>query len=558
MIIETENQLRLAMLADSEDEHLEFKSAKNSYDRHKLFEYCCALSNEGGGHLILGVTDKKPRNICGTMAFPNLQQLKTDIYNKLRRRVEIVELKTADGRVLVCRVPPSHAGSLTDVDGRFLMRIGEELKPMTGDLLREKMLRDRGDLSSDIVSGASFNSLDQHLIKTFRKLASNKARKRGDEYGIEQADRIDTMSDNEILEVTNLINDGYITNAALILLGSEAALAKYLPQAEIIFEYRSTDASIDYQEREIYRRGLLGVIDTIWRDINKRNEVQSFQFGLIRQQIRTFAERSVREAFLNAVCHRSYDDQGSVRLLQFPRRLEVISPGSFPPGVSPENILSVSKPRNRRLHEALERCGLVERSSQGADLMFREALSAGKPQPSFAGSDAYTVHVTLDGQVRDEKLLAYLEKIGHDKLRTLDVVDLIAIDAVYSSRAPNQSQIQRMPKLLEMGLIEKTGRNKWILSRGLYAAIGKTGTYTRRRGLDHETEKELLLKHLKESGKSGSPIGELLDVLPSRPRSQVRKRLAELRAEGRAVVVGQRALGRWFVKGKEPNQDKSL
>lgn len=280
--------------------------------------------------------------------------------------------------------------------------------------------------------------------------------------------------------------------------------------------------------------------------MDKRNEAKSHQTGHLRHQVPTFAERSVREAPLNAVCHRSYADQGSVRILQFRRRLEVISPGGFPPGVSPANVLTVSRPRNRRLHEALERCGLVERSSQDADLMFREALTSAKPQPSFAGFDAHTVHLTLDGQVRDERLLAYLERVGAETMRILDVGDLLVIDALARSAVPIPAHRDRLPKLADMGLVERAGRGRWMLSRDLYAAIGQRGAYTRRRDLDHEIEKALLLKHLQDAGQVGGPIGELLQVLPARSRSQVRRLLAELRTERRADVRGQRALGRWF------------
>ncbi len=50
-------------LEGHEDEHLEFKEAKEHFDFEKLVKYCCALANEGGGKVILGVTDKKPRNV---------------------------------------------------------------------------------------------------------------------------------------------------------------------------------------------------------------------------------------------------------------------------------------------------------------------------------------------------------------------------------------------------------------------------------------------------------------------------------------------------------------
>ena len=53
----TIEQLQVWMDA-KEDEHLEFKEAKNHSDFEELVKYCVALANEGGGQMILGVTDK--------------------------------------------------------------------------------------------------------------------------------------------------------------------------------------------------------------------------------------------------------------------------------------------------------------------------------------------------------------------------------------------------------------------------------------------------------------------------------------------------------------------
>jgi predicted HTH transcriptional regulator len=69
MIVRTEADLRQAMQLDSETEHIEFKQAKNNFHFEDLAEYCCALANEGGGSIILGVTDVRPRRIVGTSAF---------------------------------------------------------------------------------------------------------------------------------------------------------------------------------------------------------------------------------------------------------------------------------------------------------------------------------------------------------------------------------------------------------------------------------------------------------------------------------------------------------
>lgn len=91
----------------------------------------------------------------------------------------------------------------------------------------------------------------------------------------------------------------------------------------------------------------------------------------------TFDEVQVREALLNAVAHHDYRLGGSVFVRQFAQRLEVVSPGGFPPGITMANALDRQSPRNRRLAEALARCGLIERSGQGMNLMFERAIRQG-------------------------------------------------------------------------------------------------------------------------------------------------------------------------------------
>ena len=124
-------------LADApENEHLEFKEAKQQYDTTKLLRYCVALANEGGGHLVLGVSDKRPRQVVGTQAFQNRGEITARILEALRMRVEVQELQHPNGRVLVFAVPPRPAGTPLHHEGAYLMRAGEELVPMSPDHLK--------------------------------------------------------------------------------------------------------------------------------------------------------------------------------------------------------------------------------------------------------------------------------------------------------------------------------------------------------------------------------------------------------------------------------------
>jgi len=101
-----------------------------------------------------------------------------------------------------------------------------------------------------------------------------------------------------------------------------------------------------------------------------------------------------------------------------------------------------------------------------------------------------------------------------------------------------------------MGIIESAGRGKYVLARSLYAVTGKPGVHTRLVGLDRETNKELILKHIRKNGTEGTPLKELQQVLPGHSRGQVQVLLRELRREERVYVKGNRNIAKWFILAK--------
>ena len=107
--------------------NLEFKAATGG-DPHVegMAKYCVALANEGGGKVILGVTDKRPRRIVGTPAFPKPERTEAGIYQRLHRRVRLEEMQTPEGRVVIIHVPARLPGNPWHLDGRYLKRAGDE------------------------------------------------------------------------------------------------------------------------------------------------------------------------------------------------------------------------------------------------------------------------------------------------------------------------------------------------------------------------------------------------------------------------------------------------
>jgi len=535
----TLDRWNLLLETSPEDEHLEFKEARYRYDFEKLVKYCVALANEGGGKMILGVTDKRPRQVVGTNAFKSLERTKAGLIERLHLRIDAEEIPHLKGRVIIFHIPTRPIGMAIQYKGAYWMRGGEDLVPMTPDMLKRIFDEAGPDFSSEICTKASIADLDPAGIQRFREMWCRKSRN----------EALGNLSNNAILSDAELFVDGGVTYAALILFGTRQALGKHLAQTEVIFEYRSSEASIPSQQREEFRKGFFLFDKDLWNLINLRNEVQHFQEGLFVWDIPTLNEAVVREAILNAVSHRDYRLAGSVFIRQFSRKLEIVSPGGFPPGITAENILWKQFPRNRRIAEVFNKCGLVERSGQGANRMFEECIKEGKLQPDFTGTDDYQVALTLWGHVQDARFVRFLEQIGREMLGTFTTQDFLVLDLVRREQPVPEALKNRLIILLERGIIERLGRGRGvrhILSRRLYSFLGEKGVYTRKRGLDRETNKALLMKHIRDNKKNGSRLQELTQVLPTLSRNQIQGLLRELKAARQIHIVGRTRAGRWY------------
>jgi len=532
------------LLVSNEDEHLEFKEARTSFQFDKLVQYCAALANEAGGNIILGVTDKRPRQVVGTKAFSQPERTRAGLIEKLHLNIDFSLVDHPNGRVLIFHVPAHPVGNPIKADGIYWERQGDSLMPMSEARLRTILAEAGHDFSADISPNATMADLDPEAIEDFRQRWIKKTGNQS----------LATLSREQLLIDIEALANGKLTYAALILFGTRQALGRHLAQAEVVFEYRSSDASGPAQQRVEFRQGFFGFYDKLWEIINLRNDIQHFQTGLFVEDIPTFSERPIREAILNAVSHRDYQLAGNIFIRQYPRRMRVESPGGFPLGITEQNILDRQAPRNRRIADIFAKCGLVERSGQGMNLMFERSIQEGKPIPNFSGTDAYQVMLTLNGEVQDVRFLQFLEKVGREKLELFGTEDFLLLDFIKRNQSIPEHLKPCLQRLISMGIIERYGRGRgvrYVLARRYYKIAGEKGTYTRKKGLDRETNKTLLLKHIEENKESGSGLKELRQVLPFLSNDQVKKLIAELKKEEKIYHTGTTRAALWYPAGAD-------
>ena len=529
----------------SEDENLEFKEAKESFSilgnsgnqRKSLLGYVVAIGNEGGGHLILGVKNKinpktGSRDIVGSRALENIEDTKSQIFRKINLRIQIKEFLMDGGRVVVITIPNHPIGQPLKFHGQYLMRVGDELQDMDPNTLKNILNEQLGDFSKEFCDDATLNDLDGEAIDNLRKKWAEKTKN----------ESYLNFSNKIILEKLLLLQHKAITNAAILLLGSEETVSKYIPNSEYILEWRSDTNKIEFDFRKAWRAAFLNIYNGIWDAVNSRNTRVPFRQGFFEKDIWSFDEYSIREAVLNAFAHREYKNRTEPVFLKLsPERFSIKSPGGFLPGVTPENILFVEgKWRNRFLMETLERIGLVERAGVGLDRIFKNNIMDGKGIPDFNESEPDYVVLNIPSKVQDINFVEYLQKISSEKQITLDEIgDIIFMENIRTEGKSNNKE--KISKFIKLNLIEKVGSGRgvrYILSKEYYGFINKKEEYTRRKWIDKNIQKELLLQYFKDHKKG--KISDFVKLFDNKlNRLQIQKLLSELRSSGLVFFDGK-------------------
>lgn len=540
-----EDELRMELFDLRENECVEFKEWVGQFSiwgkedetdrRNCVYAYLVAIGNEGNGTLYIGVDDKG--EIVGThgVLADDFQQR---IYEKLNVRVEVIAVETKKGRVFVLRIPRHPIGKVYRFYGAPLMRIHDGLREMDDQTLKRLLNEMSDDFTAQMVTGLHLEDLDSQAIECLQE----RYIKKSGNFTVKSLSSIQLLKDLELME------NGKLNYAALLLLGTKKEISTRLADAEIIFEYRNTHDQIHFSERHEYRKPILIAVEEIWKDINNHNQTYQYQEGLLRHDIRTFNELVAREALLNAVTHRDYQQKGSVFVKQNPSFITFESPGGFLNGITPYNIIDQQSWRNRRLAEVLAKLGYIERSGQGVDLIFQETIKEGKGLPTYQRTDAYSVILDVSAMVTDPAFIQYLEKVTNEKGTILSARDLIVLQRIkdLDEHIP-RSDVSRF---LKMGIIEKIGKTKgvkYILSHRFYQLSGRTGIHTRLSGLSRDEKKALIKKHL-ERNPSGGTLQDFSDGLPELKKQDISNLLQELKQEGLIKVDGKTIRAVWKIK----------
>lgn len=524
---------QLKYCKESEDK-VEFKKGEHgnvAYDggsrlkpseRRCILGYVTALCNEKGGSLVIGMEDKYPHKVVGTRQNENSTgELEANIYRDTGIRPKIYELYEDEaekkGRVLVIDVPSRPAGTVFKFEDVPLMRVGEELKPMSDEVYLSIIQENEPDFSQQICRDATLDELDPDALSVLKE-----------KYAKKQNNPIFlTLSNRQILSDLQLITDEGVTNAAVILLGKENFIKRVYPQASVMLEYRHSESQITFDNRISYSQPFFIMIDRLWHDIDLRNGKFQIKEGPYIFDVPYFNEEVIRESINNAITHRDYTRHSETVIKQYPQKLIVTNAGGFPHGVTIDNILTVpSTPRNRLLADVLSKTGIVERSGQGIDKIFYRTLSEGKEAPDYSGSDAFNVELILSAIIQDKAFALFIESVQQNLAEDnkLSVFEIVVLDKIRRNEKTTALDKAVIKQLMDRNLIEKRGKTNgihYILCRSYYEFTGNTAEYSKKSDWNTSQVTSIIIPFLTKYNKA--KMGDFVKLLDGHlTRRQVR------------------------------------
>jgi predicted HTH transcriptional regulator len=384
----TPAQVDLWRQAASEHQRLEFKEARNSFDRDKLNEYCVAIANEGGGHLVLGIADKPPRPVVGTQAFPNAADTADRLFQAIGFRVDIEEVAHPDGRVLVFHIPSRPRGTAYHLDGKYLMRSGGSLVPMSEDRLRAIFAEGGPDWLEEVaLTGLD----DQQVVELLDTQAF-----------FELLRQPLPTNRNSIIEkllnerLIDRIDGGFaIRRIGGLLLAKRLeqfpGLDRKAPRVVVYTGPSKLETRLDRIGSRGYAVGFRGLVQFVMDQLPQNEIIEN----ALRKEVKLLPEESVRELIANALVHQDFAVGGASPMIEvYSNRVEISNPGE--PIVPVERFIDGYQSRNERLADLMRRMHICEEKSSGIDRVVHATEVFQLPAPDFRAGHRRTV-VTVYG-----------------------------------------------------------------------------------------------------------------------------------------------------------------
>lgn len=399
----------LKLLSSRESERVQWMETAADVDdvAKTLSAFANDWANLGGGYVICGAKEEKdkhgfPRIVLTGLTAARLKEVEGRVLTACRDRVSpsiapiVQELPSADPerRILVFIMPATRTAHLFrahDEAGRHYVRISRETREARNGILLELLVRkgvieewDRRPCTT-----ATVNDLDLLALRDSLQRMGVFHPDRGLEEYLSEAKSLSPFVPPLCYRepLTGILRP---RNFAMLLFGRN--LQSHVPGAYSLF---SIYPGVDRSEPHAERYELPNTLVEQERRLGELLDVQSYvafdKTNRIAPNAVKYPPKALHEAMINALAHRDYESLQPARITVFSDRIEVLSPGPLPTGVTLEDLRlgrAPAKWRNQSLAWFLNRLQLAQAEGQGIPTILRSMRDEGCPPPVFEANEA--------------------------------------------------------------------------------------------------------------------------------------------------------------------------
>lgn len=437
------------LIKQGEGYNIEFKRAIPS-KASDLADEICAFANAAGGTVIIGIEDNG--NTVGVTMDNTMRSRLQNVLNTIEPRIEVaVQELTRDGKTVLCLRCKSGKEKPYIVSGSIFVRNGPNSEKITSaNQMREFFqLSDRIFFDEGLCRNFKYpDDFDEELFIRFLTTA-----------GISNVLPAQILLDNLQL----VTSDHHFKNGAVLFFGKKPQ--RFFPQAITrCLLFKGTD-KVHIMDDKTFEGNLIEQYNGAFAYLHQKLNLNYIIEGAgPRKEILEIPEEALKEALVNALCHRDYYERGAVTHVEiFDDRVDITNPGGLVRSILKEDFGTKSLSRNSLVFGLFLRMNMVEKVGSGIKRMKEEMTNANLPEPTFGLEGFFTV--TFYRPMEFEKWITLISGSLADRqtliLREISVNPNVTLQELAAKCSTTQRTIERnIATLRSLGLLERIGSRK--------------------------------------------------------------------------------------------------
>jgi len=430
-----------------ESDTVEFKKSLSLIE--PALKSICGFLNHHGGVISFGRTNSGA--VVGVDPTDHsLRKLSQQITSRIKPETSPdIRVLEELGKSLIVIAVPEGTNKPYFLDGIAYIRVGTENRVMPPDELKRMILNDYAVPWDDQpCRGGELDDIDAASVRAFLERAQWARRFDGDP----------TIPVAKALDKLGVLSGGVPTNAAMLFFGKDPQ--RFFIQSEVrCARFKGEEISSTYLNMSVLRGRIDQVIEDAGRFIEETVQKAAWVTPgkMQREEHWEYPPDALREAVINAVCHRDYTTSGNVQIRIFESRVQIWSPGELPDGVTVDllRVEHASRPRNKTIAKLLFLAGYIEQWGSGTLSMIAACKRDGLPDPQFkeTGSDFVVTfrRSTLNTLLEDPELLNERQRGVIEYLKSHQSISTEMYGDVYG--CTTRTARRDLSTLAEMGVV---------------------------------------------------------------------------------------------------------